>query len=98
MDEIYGPTRIRPGLDEQRCSRANGTLATTTLANCQTFFSIEALRLLAVHDMAFTAQEHVQTPIAEPPLLGSQFAQAKDVDRRLRAAGLCTGSSCDPPG
>ena len=77
VDEIYGPTRIRPGLDEQRCSRANGTLATTTLANCQTFLSIEALRLLPVHDMAFTAQEHVQTPIAEPPLLGSQFAQAK---------------------
>ena len=42
-----------------------------------TFLSIEALRLLPVHDMAFTAQEHVQTPIAEPPLLGSQFAQAK---------------------
>ena len=38
---------------------------------------IEALRLLPVHDMAFTAQEHVQTPVAEPPLLGSQFAQAK---------------------
>jgi hypothetical protein len=42
VDEICGPTRIRAGLDEQRCSRANGTLATTTLANCQTFLSIEA--------------------------------------------------------
>jgi hypothetical protein len=47
------------------------------LLEVSTFLSIEALRLLPVHDMAFTAQEHVQTPIAAPPLLGSQFAQAK---------------------
>jgi len=77
VDEICGPTRIRAGLDEQRCPRSDCTLPATTLADCQTFLSIEALRLLPVHDMAFTAQEHVQTPVAEPPLLGSQFAQAK---------------------
>jgi hypothetical protein len=77
VDKIDGPTRIRSGLDEQWRPRSHCTLAATTLANGQTFLSIEALRLLPVHDMAFTAQEHVQTPIAEPPLLGSELAQAK---------------------
>ena len=76
MDEIYGPTRIRPGLDEQRCSRANGTLATTTLANCQTFFSIEALRLLAVHDMQLKADG------------GGAFVRAT-LRPRVRIAGDC---------
>ncbi len=42
----------------------------------QTLFPIETLSLLPVHRVPFMAQQHMETPVAEPALLGSQLTQS----------------------
>jgi hypothetical protein len=40
----------------------------------QFFLAVEALRLLAVHDVALQPQQHVQSPTVEAVALGCQLA------------------------
>ena len=50
------------------------TLPSLALSHRQAFLATEPLGLLAVHQMAFGAQQDMQTAIAEPTLLGRQLS------------------------
>src|ERR1700676_698740 len=76
MNEVDRPSSVRPRLDQDGRARAGSPLASLSLAHHQALLAIQPLGLLAVHDMAFITQQDVQPPIAEPPLLGGQLAQA----------------------
>jgi hypothetical protein len=43
-------------------------------ADLQPFLAVEPAQLRVVHDNAFACKQEVQSPIAEPPANGSQFA------------------------
>ena len=59
-----------------RSPRTHGASANTSPANGQAFLAIKPLRLLAVDHHAFTPQQDVKAPIAEPATLVRKFAQA----------------------
>jgi hypothetical protein len=68
---------LRPNLrlDQKRRPRARSPLAAAPATDRQSFLVVEPLGLPAVHAMAFGTQQHVQMPVAQTALPGSQLAQ-----------------------
>jgi hypothetical protein len=75
VDEVNGPACIRPGLDQDRGSRADRPLAAAPPAHAQALLAIEALGLLVVQPLALAPQQDVKASIAEAPALGREFPQ-----------------------
>src|SRR5580698_2545792 len=74
--EVERPAQIAVLRDRHGCPRAQGSLATATLAHRQPFFPVEPIKLLRAQLDALALQHEAEPPIAKPPPLRCQFAQA----------------------
>ncbi len=70
-DKVERPPCVRPRLDQKRRPRARGPFAAAPATDDRPSSRIVTLGLLPVQDMAFTAQQNVQPPIAETALAAS---------------------------
>jgi len=69
LHEIHRPSGVGHRLGDKRRAGAEGALAAPPSPDCQTLLAVEPLGALAVHHMAVATQDHMQPPIAEPPVL-----------------------------
>ena len=75
LHEIHRPSGVGHRLGDKRRAGAEGALAAPPSPDGQTLLAVEPLGALAVHHMAVATQDHVQPPIAEPPVLLGHLAQ-----------------------
>src|SRR5690606_26690194 len=78
---------VRPGLDQDRRSRADGATTGAALAHRQAFLAVEPVDPVLARRLALTSQQHEQPAIAEPSPLDSQGAQPLPQRRVRLSAG-----------
>ena len=74
MHKIERPLLVRGCVRRQRSAHPH-TVFSLLAAQRQASFAVDSVHPLVVYLLAFTAQQHVQTPIAETRLLASQHDQ-----------------------
>jgi hypothetical protein len=76
VDEVERPTLVHDRYDGCRVPTAERDPAPDSLSDLEICFAVDASNAFDVHHPTLTAQHHVQTTIAEPSTLGSQFFEA----------------------